>query len=304
MQLMRKFNHSDLDGHLLQLLIAVLDTGSITGAAQRLGVTQSAVSHLLNKLRAITGDALFVKSGRGIVATARAEALALDARELLASMERFAQLGEFDPARWKTRFTIAANDFQRDVLLPGLIRRLHSSAPGVALRVIPSDVPSLEMLRQEHCQLIISPRPPDGTDIMQKRLFEDSYRVFYDSAKRTAPGSLSEYLESEHVTVVYEPERTLDLDQWMSKRGMQRNFRVQVPGFAGLPAFISGSEMLATAPGLLRLHLMRGLANAEVPLPCPTMPMYMIWHMRYQNDPAHRWLRGELLALALDPQMF
>ena len=72
---MSKFDWSDLDAHLLQLLVAIVDTGSITGAAQRLGVTQSAVSHLLDKLRAITGDRLFVKSGRGIVATARAEAL-------------------------------------------------------------------------------------------------------------------------------------------------------------------------------------------------------------------------------------
>ncbi len=70
---------------LLQLLVAVVEAGTITGAAQRLGVTQSAVSHLLDKLRAITGDPLFVKSGRGIVATARAEALAAQARELLAS---------------------------------------------------------------------------------------------------------------------------------------------------------------------------------------------------------------------------
>ena len=72
---MRKIDWSSLDAGLLQLLVAVLETGSITAAAQRLGVTQSAISHLLNKLRAITADALFVKSGRGIVATARAEAL-------------------------------------------------------------------------------------------------------------------------------------------------------------------------------------------------------------------------------------
>eukprot|EP01034_Spumella_vulgaris_P023529 gene23529-29753_t len=75
---MSKFDGSQLDGHLLQLLLAVLETGSITAAAERLGVTQSAVSHLLDKLRAITGDPLFVKRGRGIVPTARAEALAAD----------------------------------------------------------------------------------------------------------------------------------------------------------------------------------------------------------------------------------
>lgn len=297
MRYMSKFDYSHLDGRLLQLLVAVVEAGSITGAALRLGVTQSAVSHLLDKLRTITGDPLFVKSGRGIVATARAEGLAVQARELLSSMERFAKSGAFAPVHWQTTFTVAANDFQRDVLLPPLMARLRAQAPGVALRVIPSDIPSLDMLRHEHCQLVISPRPPEGTDILQKRLFEDEYCVFYDPSQREAPQTKAAYLAAEHITVVYEPRRALDLDQWLAARGVQRNFSVMVPGFAGLPSFIRGSKLLATAPGLLQSHLLRDLACAKVPVPCPTMPMYMIWHLRHQHDPAHRWLRGELEAV-------
>ena len=297
MQSMRQIDHSSLDGHLLQLLVAVVETGGITAAAQRLGVTQSAVSHLLDKLRAITGDPLFVKSGRGVVATARAAQLAVDARELLLAMERFATSGAFDPARWQTTFTIAANDFQRDVLLPPLMQRLRSAAPGVALRVIPSGVPGLDMLRQRQCDLIISPRPPDGADIMQKRLFEDDYRVFYDPAVRSAPRNRAAYLAAEHITVVYEPVRALDLDQWMSRQGIERRFRVMVPGFAGLAPFIRGSDLLATVPGMLQSHLLSGLASARPPLPCPTMPMFMVWHMRHQVDAAHQWLRAQLEAV-------
>jgi DNA-binding transcriptional LysR family regulator len=297
MQPMSKFDYSDLDGRLLQLLVAVVEAGSITGAAQRLGVTQSAVSHLLDKLRAITGDPLFVKSGRGIVATARASVLALQARELLSSMARFATSGEFEPARWKTTFTIAANDFQRDVLLPPLMARLRNQAPGVALRIIPSNIPSLDMLRHEQCQLVISPRPPDGADIVQKRLFEDEYSVFFDASQRAAPSSRAEYLAAEHVTVVYEPRRALDLDQWLAAHGVQRRFKVMVPGFAGLGPFIRGSQLLATAPRLLHTQQLQDLGCAKLPLPCPPMPMYMIWHMRYQHDPAHRWLRNELEAV-------
>ena len=297
---MNKFDYADLDGHLLQLLVAVVEVGSITGAAQRLGVTQSAVSHLLDKLRGITGDPLFVKSGRGIVATAHAEQLAAQARELLASMEGFARSGEFDASRWRTTFTIAANDFQRDLLLPPLMAQLRQQAPGVLLRVIPSNIPNLEMLRQEHCQLVISPRPPDGGDVMQKRLFEDEHRVFYDPTQRAAPRSKADYLAAEHITVVYEPKRALDLDQWLLARGVERRFRVMVPGFAALPAFLQGSQMLATVPGLLRHHLLQGLDHAPVPLPCPNMPMYMIWHRRYQEDSAHRWLREALSQIALN----
>lgn len=295
---MNTFDYSDLDGHLLQLLVAVVEVGSITGAAQRLGVTQSAVSHLLNKLRAITGDALFVKSGRGIVATAHAEQLAVKAREILAALEGFAVLGEFDPARWRCTFTMAANDFQRDVLLPPLMARLRQLAPGVSLRVIPSNIPSLDMLRQEHCQLVISPRPPEGGDVMQKRLFEDEPRVFFDASQRQAPQTKADYLAAEHITVVYEPRRALDLDQWLAARGITRHFKVMVPGFAALPAFLRGSQLLATAPGLLQRHLLKDLGHAPVPVPCPKMPMYMIWHMRYQNDHAHQWLREQLAQVA------
>jgi len=295
---MSHFDWLDLDARLLRLLVAVVDTGSITGAAQRLGVTQSAVSHLLDKLRGITGDALFTKSGRGIVATARALTLAERARELLADLERFAQSETFDPAHWQTTFTIAANDFQRDTLLPALMQRLRQQAPGVSLRVIASDVPTPEMLRQQQCQLIISPRPPEGTDIVQKRLFADRYRVFYDPAVREAPRTRKAYLAAEHVTVLYAPQRPLDLDQYLLSKGIERRFRVMVPGFAGLPAFIRGTDLLTTVPGLMREHLMRGLHDAEVPVPCPTMPMYMIWHLRHQQDMAHRWLRAQLEAVA------
>jgi DNA-binding transcriptional LysR family regulator len=306
MKPMNDFDWLDLDAKLLRLLVTVVDTGSITAAAQRLGVTQSAVSHLLDKLRGITGDVLFAKSGRGIVATARAEALAERARALLEDLERFAHSENFDPAQWRSTVTIAANDFQRDALLPALMQRLRQAAPGLSLRVIPSDVPTPEMLRQQHCQLIISPRPPEGADILQKRLFADHYRVFYDPAVRKAPTTAEAYLAAEHVTVVYAPNRPLDLDALLLRQGVARRFAVQVPGFSGLPTFIQGTPWLATVPGLLQHHLMRGLASAPVPVPCPEMPMYMIWHQRHQQDPAHQWLRQQLeaVSLPLTPRVF
>jgi DNA-binding transcriptional LysR family regulator len=291
---MSKFDHLSLDGHLLQLLMAVVETGSVTAAAAKLEVTQSAVSHQLDKLREITGDPLFVKSGRGIVATARAEALTEQARALLRDLQRFAHSANFDPATWQTTLTIAANDFQRDLLLPRLASHLRALAPGLHLRIIPSAIPTLEMLRNDDCQLIISPRPPDGSDIVQRRLFEDQYRVFYDPAVRQAPTELHDYLASEHATVVYEPRRSLDIDQYMSSRGIQRRFAVMVPSLGALPAFVRGTPLLTTAPSLMAHHAFNGFASCPLPLPCPGLPMYLIWHQRYQQDIAHQWLRGQV----------
>src|SRR3974390_1336028 len=93
---MSNIDYSDLDGRALRLFLAVLETGSVTAAAAELGLTQSAVSHALQKLRAIARDPLFVKSGRGIVATAHAEALAVEARALLASMREFSRGARFE----------------------------------------------------------------------------------------------------------------------------------------------------------------------------------------------------------------
>jgi DNA-binding transcriptional LysR family regulator len=293
---MSRIDHSDLTGHQLEMLIAVIEEGSITGAAGRLGVTQSAVSHSLEKLRELVGDPLFLRSGRGIVPTARAEALAPQARALLEGMRNFSMVGGFDAARFEGRVTIAANDLQREVLLPAALNRLRADAPGLTLRVIPSNVPTAEMLRDGRCQAVISPRPPDAADLMQKRLFEDRWVVWFDAAQRSAPADRESYLAAEHVTVIYEPQRALDFDQVLADRGVQRRFVASVPGFAGLAGFVRGTTRLATAPRLLRGAAMHGLADAEPPFDAPPLPMYLVWHARHHADPMHQWLRRTIEA--------
>lgn len=294
---MSQIDHSDLDGHLLALLVAVHEEQSITRAAQRLNVTQSAVSHLLDKLRLIVGDPLFVRAGRGIVATARADELAGRARRLLDELRDFVSAGNFDPATLRSTLTIAANDLQRDLLLPALLRRLQPAAPGLALRVIASGVPRAEMLRDGACQLLITPRPPDAPDLVHKRLFDDRYVVFYDPTQRSAPASAADYLAADHVTVVYEPQRRLDIDDQLAEAGHTRRIVASVPSFAGVAAFVQGGPWLATMPALLHRHALRGLAMAPLPLPCPAMPMYLVWHVRHQADPLNRWLREQLEAV-------
>jgi DNA-binding transcriptional LysR family regulator len=289
---MRKVDHLDLDGRLLALLVAVVEERSVTRAALRLEVSQSAVSHLLDKLRGIVGDPLVVRSGRGIVPTARAELLAQRARPLLDELRGFVSAGGFDPARLRGPIVIAANDLQRDLLLPALLDRLRAEAPGASLQVMPSGVPGAELLRDGQCQLLITPRPPDAADLVQKRLFSDRHLVFYDAAVRPAPASLADYLAADHVTVVYHPHRLLDLDQTLARQGVQRRFVASVPGFAGVPALLRGSARIATAPSLLGSGLFRGLAAVETPLPCPALPMFLVWHVRHQADPLQAWLRG------------
>lgn len=297
MAAMSAIDHSNIDGRLLQVLLAVTELRSVTRAAAQLEVTQSAVSHQLDRLRAITGDPLFVKSGRGIVPTARAEALAQQARRLLDELRAFAQGDSFDPAAFDGTVTIAANDLQRDLLLPLLLRHARASAPGLSLRIVPSGVPTADLLRDGGCQLAITPRPPDAADVVQRRLFDDRYAVYFDPKARKPPGTLRAFLDAEHVEVQHETRGRLEIDRFLDERGLRRRFAVTVAGFSGVAPFLRGSALVATLPALLRASLLRDFATAAPPFPCPPMPMFMAWHQRHQADPMHRWLRDALVAV-------
>lgn len=304
MKPMNKIDHLDIDGHALTLFLAVLEEGSVTAAAERLDLTQSAVSHSLQKLRRILGDPLFVKSGRGIVATAHALTLAARARSLIDSMEAFARTPDFDPRTAHLSFTIAANDFQAELLLPRVYRRLAETAGRVNLRIVPSGAPTPDLLRDKRCDLILSPLPPEGTDIVQRRLFEDRYACFHDAAVRAAPVDIDDFLAAEHVLVVHSDHERLEFDRRLEDLGIRREAAIRVSGFAGVPSFLRGTAMLATLPSLLGRNLMRGFASGPVPRSAVlteavcSLPMYMAWHQRDQLAPAHLWLRTVLAAVA------
>ncbi|GEO18144.1 LysR family transcriptional regulator [Microvirga aerophila] len=297
---MSKIDHLDLDGHLLTMFLAVLEEGSVTAAATRLGVTQSAVSHGLEKLRRVARDPLFVKSGRGIVATAHARALADRARRLIDDMKEFAASAAFDPLSAQVTFTVAANDFQRDLLLPQLFQKMEAIARHVTLRVIPSGLPTPDLLREGRCDLLISPLPPEGMDILQKHLLQDKYVCYYDPRMRVAPQTQEDYLAGRHITVVYTDNERLNFDKRLARQGVARNIAVSVPAFSAVPAFLEGSELLASMPNLLSQGLMRTFASISLPLKTVgtdgfvALPMYMAWHRRFQQDPAHQWLRNLL----------
>ena len=306
MERMKKIDHLALDGHSLRLFLAVLDEGSVTAAAQRLDLTQSAVSHALQKLRSVVGDPLFVKSGRGIVATAHALTLASRARTLIDGLEEFARAPEFDPSRAELSLTIGANDFQAELLLPQVHRRLAAVARRVELRIIPSGTPSPDLLRDKRCDLVISPLPPEGTDIVQRKMFEDRYVCFYDPSCRPPPLTEADYLAARHATVVHADSDRLEFDKRLDDLGIARDVVIRVPGFGGVPNFLRGTDMLASLPGLLSRNLMQGFGAVPVPvLPVApeslaTLPMFMAWHQRDQLSPAHLWLRSVVLAVAQD----
>ncbi|MCQ4159635.1 LysR family transcriptional regulator [Roseomonas sp. GC11] len=294
-----------LDGHALRLFLAVLEEGSVTGAAARLGLSQSAASHGLIRLRALLGDPLFVKSGRGIVATPQARALAGPAQALLDGLQALTRPQHFAPETARLSITIAANDFQRDLLLPRFYARVAAAVAALTLKVVPSGAPSAALLRERGCDLIITPIPPSGTDILRRRLLLDRYACFYDPARRAAPRDAAEYLAARHITVVHPEGEALEFDKRLEAEGLARDIALRVPSFTGVAAFLRGGAMLATLPGLLRHAALSGFASVPVPLrlggePVDELPLYLAWHRRDQRDPRHAWLRAQMLQVAAE----
>jgi len=288
----------NLDLRALATFLVVLDEGSVSRAAITLGVSQSAVSHTLERLRQALGDPLFVKSGRGITPTRYAQQAGPHIRQVLDDLRALSSGPPFSPQTANMVFTIAANDYERDLLLPDLLAILREQAPGVRLQVIAAGIPSAELLRQETCDLIVSPHPPEASDIMQRGLMTDRMVVFYDPAWRQPPHTLADFLKADHISLMLGAAEQPGLDQALNARNLRRTKRVSVSNFSALASLLYGTDMLAVAPERMGQQLLSRAAWVPLPFDYKPFTLLMIWHQRYQNDAAHRWLRNRINAVA------
>ncbi|WP_148864997.1 LysR family transcriptional regulator [Marinobacter fonticola] len=295
---MNPIDSFNLDIRALSVFLAVLDEGSVSAAAVKLGVSQSAVSHTLDRLRQTLGDPLFVKAGRGITPTSYAVRTGPHLRQIINDLRGLAVGPPFSPDKTEMTLRVAANDYQRELLLPGLAQVLREQAPGIRLHVVPSGIPTPDRLRRELCDFMISPHPPPASDIMQQRLLDDRMVVFYDASVRAPPEDVENYLASQHISIVFATGERLSLDETLRAQGIERDAAVTVSNFAGMPAFLRGSPWLASAPSRLHQGMMREFAQAPLPFPHRPFTLYLLWHQRYQQDPAHRWIRNQLLQIA------
>lgn len=291
---MNKIDYLSLDGRLLQLFLVVHEEGSVSHAAGRLGITQSAVSHSLVKLRNILGDPLFIRSGRGIVATKRADALITPARSLLSAMGRLTEIDVFDPQQAIGRFVIAAHDFQRDLLLPGLLSKLREQAPELQIRIMNSDISDAALLRDEHCDLVIGPNTPQGAGFMQQKLFEDRNVCFFDADTTSAPKNLNDYLSRKHVQIVFSLNERSHIDDVLAAQKLRRQVVLQLPGFSALPLFMRGQDLITVLPSLLQHTILQGFATSPCPFELQPISFYQVWHAKNDQSPLHKWVRSML----------
>ena len=291
----------DLDGHTLRTFLTVLELSSVSKAAEKLDLTQPAVSHILRRLRRILGDPLFIRTGHHLTPTETALALKANAIEALDSLQRMSAKRAFDPRQEEMKFVIAANDMQRDLIFPRLLRDAMADGISLELQFIPSGQPSVPWIRDSRCHLALTPLPPEASDIYQKIILRGRMMCFFDAEMGAPPQSLEEYYAAQHLSVRFMEGRTSwaiwssnDVDKSRISRPV-----VTVSNFNAIPPFIKGTRLIATQMDLMRLRTLNTLDVAPLPFDSDPVAIYMVWHERSQNDPAHKWLRQRIETVAL-----
>jgi DNA-binding transcriptional LysR family regulator len=295
---MKKIDYTSVDGSLLRTFLVVLEEHSATAAAAKLGVTQSTVSHALAKLRQFTGDPLFVRSGQALLPTEVALSLKEPVQSILDDLRGLTHRRDFNPASEDMRFVIGANDMQRDLVFPQLLRELQSERLSTEFEFIPSGHPTLALLRDNRCQLAITPFPPAGSDIVQTPLFSGKMMCFYDGAMREPPRTWEEYCAADHLIVRF-PDGGTSLRALAGvDKSKIRAASVSVPNFNDIPVFVRGTRLIVTVMDLMKIHTLRDLDMVPLPKPSDLVTIYMVWHKRSTNHPAHIWLRRKIEATA------
>ncbi|MCP3145214.1 LysR family transcriptional regulator [Pyxidicoccus sp. QH1ED-7-1] len=288
-------------------LDALLTEANVTRAAQRLGVTQSAMSHSLRQLRELLGDALLIRGRGGMMRTPRAEQLAAPLHRGLLELQRALRSEPtFEPRTATRRFTLATGDYFAAALLPELLGLLGNEAPGVDLvirHLIPDAVTSL--LESGEAELAVGAFPDSHLSLRQQKLFTEDFvcvvRKGHPAARKGL--DLETYLRLPHVLISPRGEGAGAVDTALAKLGRSRRIGLRLPYFLTAPLALTRSDYILTAPRRL-VEPFAGTWPLQLlppPIALRSFDVLQFWHERFDSDPAHRWLRGMVARAAWCP---
>ncbi|QGZ64928.1 LysR family transcriptional regulator [Paraburkholderia acidisoli] len=283
-----------LDLNLLRALDALLDERNVTRAAQRLSLTQPAVSAMLTRLRESFDDPLFVRTQRGIVPTERALQLAVPLKQVLSDIEQMMQPQAFVPETAELTFTIASTDYALRALVVPFLARLRETAPGIRAVVVPVQHERLSaQLESGNVDIALITPETTPADLHARHLFEERYVCVMrtDHPAAAQPLTLERFCTLDHALVSYTGGSLRGVtDEALARIGRSRRVTVSVNSFLVLPEILSTSDLIAVVPSRLA-HGLQGLKIVEPPLAIPGFTKTMVWHERTHRAPAHRWVR-------------
>jgi DNA-binding transcriptional LysR family regulator len=291
------------DLNLIVALDALLRERSVSGAGRRLGLSQPAMSRALARLRELCSDGLLVRSGREMLLTPRAEAIAPRVRDLLRSAGSILDEGHFNPALTRRTYTVAASDYtERILLIPSLVR-LREQAPLASFVVRPAVTAEAAHAERGTVDVGIAPFPGPGVGLVRKLAWSDKYVVI---GRRGGPVgrsgfNLTTYLEMEHVTVSPDGFGASAIDEVFAARAATRKVAYRAFTFSSALDVVASTDLICALPYMLLQSSGNAdrFATSPFPVSVSNLNVYLIWHERFAADRGTMWLVRELSKSAL-----
>lgn len=295
-------NWGVFDLNLLIVFDAVMQDRSVTRAGSRIGLSQPAMSHALNRLRYILKDELFVRTPEGMVPTPRAELLAGPLRSALSEIQLALEPAAFDPASSDRRFVLTVNNYAAVVMAPPLVAAVSAAAPAVRLELLPSGTLDIaERLDRGEIDLALSSMSAPGERFAAAKLLEDEFvtvmrRGHPATRRKLSPAA---FAALPHLDISSTHEDTSFVDHWLAERGLARRIALRAP-YLSAALILVQSDLVVTLSRRIAHEFVRHhpLQVCKAPYPSPKIGTTMLWHRRLDRHPAHRWLRDVIGSMA------
>lgn len=294
-----------LDLNLLVVFDALMTERHVSRAADRVALSQPAMSNALSRLRAAVGDPILVRTSRGMEPTARALELHGPINAALAQIQHtLSTPTRFEPRRAVHHFVIGASDYMEFLVMPRLVKLLQEQAPGVDLTVRSLQLSQPEeALDRGEIDLAFGYFPTPAKRLHEAHLFTEHLACAVRNDHPTVKSrlTLNQYVKLPHLFVATR-RRSGVVDDALARLGMTRRISVSIPHFLVAPFIIVESDVIMTVNSRIALTYARALPIRVLPPPLelPDFPISMVWHPRSDKDDAHAWLRARLTEICRD----
>lgn len=284
---------------LLYIFDAIMTERSVTRAADRLAMTQPAVSNAISRMRQIWNDPLFVRKGRNIEPTSYALSLWDQVGNPMYALTNAVSATQFDPGTSKRKFRVAATDMIIEMIWRQLIELLEREAPGVDLHAVPyTPDGSHNALREAHVDLAIGVLTQHDHSLRSSWLFEGGYVLAMREDHPLAGKriSMEEFLEARHLLVSMSGDAHGFVDSYLDQKGQSRRIAATVNHFSTVPQILRETNLIAAVPELISQDcgFVNGLWMSELPFEVDPTSLYLIWHARHDRDPGVIWIRDHV----------
>jgi len=295
-------NLRSIDLNLLVVLDALIELRSVRRAGERVGLSQSATSHALDRLRKLLGDELLVRTTAGMEPTPRALTLAGPVRLALQDIQRALAPERFEPAEAEIGLTIAVETYETIVIVPRLVHEVRREAPRLALAVKSGSTEEiLADIDQGRVDLAIGLFAGLPERFMTCRLLADAHACTMrtDHPLATGPFTLDRYLQAAHLLVSMSGSATDVIDATLTQQGLRRRIAMRLPNGLATALALAHSDLVASVTrGVARVFVATApLCMVNLPLAIPPTTFRLVWNRRFHDSPAHIWLRRKLVAI-------